>query len=209
VFVLYLDVIDELQKSGEIAISQVPMLKRAKDIIDAIRRSKEAKPLVGELHSHNVWMYGEAGCGKTGWLTDYYTDNGGFIDKDKSKYWNEEPRPNVLIDDIEIEDKHMLGNLKRWAQHKPFKAEDKYGTFNTVRPNHIAVTSNYHPKEIWENPKELEPIMRRFTIVNFQGRYFPEGHPRYDPAHRADRLYPGQRVDNNNEIVEDPDVSAS
>ena len=40
----------------------------------------------------------------------------------------------------------MLGNLKRWAQYKPFAAEDKYGGFRTVRPRHIAVTSNYPPR---------------------------------------------------------------
>jgi len=113
-----------------------------------------------------------------------------------------------LVDDIEKDEKHMLGNLKKWAQHKPFPAEDKYGGFRLVRPKHIAVTSNYHPREIWEDPKEYDTVMRRFKIVEFAAKYFPEGHPRYNPAHRADRLYPGQRVDNNNE-EEDLDVAAS
>ena len=61
----------------------------------------------------------------------------------------------------------MLGNLKRWGEHEPFAAEDKFGGFKTIRPKHIAVTSNYHPRDIWPNPKELQPIMRRFKVVRF------------------------------------------
>ena len=94
--------LDELCQEGEIDISQVPMLKRAKEIIEAIRQKKEVKPLEGELKEHNVWMYGEGGRGKTGWIIDYFNDNGGYYEKDKSKYWNNyEQEKNVLVDDIE------------------------------------------------------------------------------------------------------------
>jgi len=108
--------LDELQQTGEIALSQVPMLKRAKDIIEAIRQKKETRPIEGSLEEHNVWMYGDAGRGKTGWIIDYFNDNGGYYEKDKSKYWNNyDQEKNVLIDDIEKGEQHMLGNLKRWA----------------------------------------------------------------------------------------------
>lgn len=66
--------LDQLQKEGEIALSQVPMLKRAKEIIEAIRLKKETQPLEGTLDQHNVWIYGDAGKGKTGWLIDYFND---------------------------------------------------------------------------------------------------------------------------------------
>lgn len=64
------------------------MLKRAKDIIEAIRKQKDVKPLTGNSHDMNVWIYGDAGIGKTGWLVDYFKDHGGWFKKDKSKYWN-------------------------------------------------------------------------------------------------------------------------
>jgi len=108
--------LDELQESGEIALSQVPMLKRARDIIMSERQNKTVKPLEGQLEETNVWMYGEGGKGKTGWIIDYFNDNKGYYEKDKSKYWNNyEQELNVLVDDIEKGDTHMLGNLKRWA----------------------------------------------------------------------------------------------
>jgi len=64
------------------------MLKRAKDIIEAERAKKEVKPLTGDLKEHNVWIYGQAGSGKTGWILNYFEDNQGYYEKDKSKYWN-------------------------------------------------------------------------------------------------------------------------
>ena len=67
----------------------------------------------------------------------------------------------VLIDDIEQDEKYMLGMLKKIAQHKPFVAEDKYGGLRLIRPKRILVTSNYHPNEIWEN-KEVKALNRRF-----------------------------------------------
>ncbi len=87
----------------------------------------------------------------------------------------------------------MLGNLKRWGEHEPFAAEDKYGAFRTIRPKHIVVTSNYHPRDLWPEDKELEPILRRFKIVKLVHNYYPEGHKNYRPEVRANALYPGER----------------
>ncbi len=94
--------LDKLCQEGEIDISQVPMLKKAKDILQAIKKQREVRPLQGELHQHNVWMYGDPGKGKTGWYVDYFKDNGGYYRKDKSKYWsNYEDQQNIVINDIE------------------------------------------------------------------------------------------------------------
>lgn len=105
--------LDVLVKEGVIALQSVPCLKRAKDIIEAIQRQKEVKPITGKSHDHNVWIYGPAGIGKTGWLTDYFNSQGGFYNKDKSKYWNNyENQKFVLVNDLEKDETHMLGKLK-------------------------------------------------------------------------------------------------
>lgn len=138
----------------------------------------------------NTWVWGPAGCGKTSDIIgrpdipegmqrekDYY-------DKDKSKYWNgyRDNTMPVVIDDVEKDDQYMLRLLKQIAQHKPFSVEDKYGTVRTIRPSRIYVTSNYHPSEIWTNPRELETLERRFNIVQQQHSY-------WDPVKKEMRPY--------------------
>jgi hypothetical protein len=121
--------------------------------------------LTKPLQDTNVWYYGDAGTGKTGWVMDLFGPEKVY-NKDKSKYWNDyQNQPVVLVDDIEKTDTFMLGNLKKWAQHIPFSAETKYGGFCTIRPEHILVTSNYHPEDIWPAKAELEPISRRFRVM--------------------------------------------
>ncbi len=136
----------------------------------------------GSLHEHNLWVYGQAGIGKTSYYIDYFSERGGIYDKDKSKYWNcYNNEVAVLIDDVEKSDgPHMLGLLKRWCQHKPFLAEDKYGTFTTIRPRHMIITSNYPPADIWPDI-DIEPITRRLKVVHFThlSQYYPEGHPKF------------------------------
>lgn len=48
-----------------------------------------------------------------------------------------------------------------------------------IRPQHIAVTSNYHPEEIWPKEKELGPILRRFRLMKLDKPYYPVGHEKH------------------------------
>lgn len=57
----------------------------------------------------------------------------------------------------------MLGQLKKWAQHKPFKAEDKFGQMREIRPKTIIVTSNFKIEDIWVKEVDRLAIGRRFT----------------------------------------------
>lgn len=55
--------------------------------------------------------------------------------------------------------------MKRWADHYKFTAEVKGGATN-LRPKRIVVTSNYHPRDIFEDPLVLAAIERRFDIIH-------------------------------------------
>lgn len=60
-----------------------------------------------------MWIHGPPESGKTQYVVDGYPD---YYEKDKSKYWNGYTnQPVVLIDDVELEDKYLLGPLKRWV----------------------------------------------------------------------------------------------
>lgn len=56
--------------------------------------------------------------------------------------------------------------LKIWGDERWFPAETK-GSSQFIRPKHIIVTSNYHPKDIWQDDTTLGPILRRYKILHF------------------------------------------
>lgn len=113
----------------------------------------------------NYWIYGPPGIGKTSKVIKMTEDQ--YYDKDKSKYWNGYTGQNdVLIDDVEKDEKFMLGHLKKWCQHKCFQAEDKFGQMRPIRPKRMFVTSNFHFKDIWETDVDREALARRFTVIH-------------------------------------------
>jgi len=54
--------------------------------------------------------------------------------------------------------------LKRWADYNPFPIEVKQGA-GKARPQRIIVTSNFHLRDIFPDPRHYEPLMRRFKII--------------------------------------------
>ena len=54
--------------------------------------------------------------------------------------------------------------LKVWGDHYPFPAQIKGGQM-MARPKKIIITSNYHPREIWTDAQTVEPITRRFKVI--------------------------------------------
>lgn len=63
----------------------------------------------------------------------------------------------------------MLGDhLKKWADPWiPYIGEDKGGAI-PPDPDVFIVTSNWAPHEIWTEPQTLEPILRRFTVLQLE-----------------------------------------
>ena len=73
----------------------------------------------------------------------------------------------MIIDDFDKYHVQLGYELKIWLDHYPFPAERKGEVSNDTPKRKIIVTSNYTPQEIWEDPKTLEPILRRVELVRF------------------------------------------
>jgi len=113
----------------------------------------------------NLWLYGVAGCGKSRKAWEQFP---GAYRKPCNKWWDGfDPmvHKNVVIDDFDESHKVLCHHLKIWADRYPFILEIKGGAIG-ARPEVIVVTSNWAPGDIWTNPNDLDPILRRFQVIN-------------------------------------------
>jgi len=88
-----------------------------------------------------------------------------------NKWWDKyKGEENVLIEDFDKSHAYQIANLKIWADVYAFPVEIKYGN-DVIRPKVIAVTSNYSIKEIWPDPIEHEPLLRRFKEIHKEQKW--------------------------------------
>lgn len=129
----------------------------------------------------NVWLYGEAGCGKS---TRAFRENPGAYIKGVNKWWDGyENQETVIIDDMDPYHKVLALEFKMWGQHQPFAAEQK-GSCITIRPKKIVVTSNYSIDEIWEDQTTRDAMHRRYKEVCMSKNYESNFHPCFNKENK-------------------------
>jgi len=118
-----------------------------------------------EGNQPNIWIHGDTGYGKSFQARKILGDR--FYPKIASnKWWDKyKGEENVLIEDVDKTHTYQAYNFKIWADKYAFPVEIKYGN-DVVRPKIIVVTSNYPIKEVFPDPRDHEPLLRRFKEVH-------------------------------------------
>lgn len=110
----------------------------------------------------NVWYWGAPNTGKS---RRARAELGSFYQKMNNKWWESyDGEANVLLEDVDRTHEWMGSHLKIWADRYGFRAEIKCDSA-VMRPEKIFVTSNYHPKEIFNDPSVCQAILDRFNVV--------------------------------------------
>lgn len=126
-----------------------------------LRSHYKCPKLLDELT--NEWIYGPTGTGKSRSARERYPD--AYIKDASTQWWDGyNGEKVVIIDDLDKYHVKMGYYLKVWGDHYAFPAQIKGGQM-MARPEKIIVTSNYHPREIWQDAQTVEPIERRYQVI--------------------------------------------
>jgi len=122
-----------------------------------------AKPIDGELL--HEWWVGPSGTGKSRELWNLYPDH---FAKSINKWWDGYRHETVVAIEEWSPDSTMTAqSLKKWADRYPFTGEIKGGVLQKLRPRKIIVLSNYTLEQCFPRQEDLDPLRRRFTVINF------------------------------------------
>jgi len=150
-------------------------------------------PMDGDLL--HEWWVGPTGAGKSRLLWELYPDH---FPKKLNKWWDGYRHQEVVaIEEWAPKNECTASSLKEWADRYPFTGEIKGGTLQRLRPKKIIVLSNYTPQQCFLAREDMEPILRRFTVM-----YFPkeEQHARF----RADGMKEPVGMEIEEDLEEEP-----
>ena len=166
----------KLAKEGKIDEINPGIQLRFYNTLKCMHRDEQKKRKYENLDTTKektgLWIWGPTNTGKSHTAREMYPEH--YAKDAATKWWcdyNHEKQ--VLIDDFDRKHEYQGYHLKIWADKYPFPAEVKFGALGKIRPERIVVTSNYHPSTIWSDKSTLEPILRRFEIVELFNAYKP------------------------------------
>lgn len=129
--------------------------------------SKDYLEFKDKSHLRGIWIWGEAGSGKSKWVRDQAElTKKKLYPKLCNKWWDGYQNEEIVVmDDVGPDHKILAQQLKIWTDRYDCILEVK-GAACHSNYEWFIVTSQYHPKEIFTDDKDLAAISRRFQIYN-------------------------------------------
>lgn len=143
-----------LEVDPEILVKHLMNLLRLEAIYASPTESVECR---------GIWYFGKPGVGKSHAARSLYQSS--MYIKSQNKWFDGyRGERAILLDDL---DSSAMGHLlKIWADKWPCFGEIKGGTV-ALRHERFIVTSNYLPRDLWKEDKQLrDAIQRRFLFVH-------------------------------------------
>lgn len=158
----------DLAKSGLVdAIDPKVQFLHAKTI-EFVHHRELRKRKMDDTPHKMYWLFGPTGTGKSRMAREAFPE--AYL-KNPNKWWDGYvDQPVVLLEDLDKSHEHMVYYLKIWLDRYPFPAEVK-GSSMMIRPRTIVITSNWSPAQIWTEPNDLEPLLRRVTLLDFSNEF--------------------------------------
>lgn len=154
-------------KASEGKLDEIPASVRVIHYSKLKAIAKDHMKFADKDHLRGIWIYGEAGAGKSRWVREHCPADE-LYPKLCNKWWDGYTGQRyVVMDDFGPQHAVLTQQLKIWA--------DRYGCILETKGGAVAdnyewfiITSQYQPDEIFKDPKDLEAINRRFTLIDIE-----------------------------------------
>jgi len=131
----------------------------------SLRSMYKPTPAILDGDLEHEWWVGDTGSGKSSTAWTLYPSH---YQKQLNKWWDGYEDNEVVIIEEWCPRNDVSGSqLKIWADRYPFPGQIKGGTLQGIRPKKIIVLSNYTIRECFANDQDRDPILRRFTTIQF------------------------------------------
>jgi len=148
----------------DIAEESPDIMLRHYNTLKKIKADKILERQLEDTLEKSEWYWGKTRTGKS---RKARTENPDAYLKCANKWWDGySDQEVVLLEDYDKKHDGLIHHIKIWADRYPFPAEIKGSTIK-IRPKKLIITSNYHPRDIWTDASDLEPILERFNITEF------------------------------------------
>jgi len=152
----------ELAKEGKLDEIDADIYIRCYSTLKTIQKDHQIKPPPIDVKC--FWIWGATGTGKSHSVETTYPDCYKKCMDDMKWFDGYDNQEVVYLEDFDVYQIKWGGLMKRLADRWPMQASIK-GSMKYIRPKVVIVTSNYTPEQIWTDPQTVEPLLRRFQVI--------------------------------------------